>query len=354
MESQQPQFVNSESARNQLQELGIAATEYDAKLFTAIYYNDTQHLSFLIAEGANVNWADNYGRTPLLEAAYSGHTECVEMFIAEGADVNTADINGETPLHWAVKKGRTECVELLLEAGADVNKKDMYGHTPLYTAISWNQISCGQLLLASPGINVVMELQNMGITADKYDSKLFDAVRNNYPLLANLLIAAGADVNKRDMYGRTPLDYTKYHEYRFFNHYDSKLRNAINYNDTLVLHLLIAKGEDINEVDSDGNSLLHVALHYDHAECVRLLLTAPGIDINKANRFGETPLHWAAKNGRTACVRWLLAAPGIDVNKGDKDGATPLHLATESGHSECVRLLQSAGAGVNSTHEKSF
>ena len=111
MESPQPQSVNSESARNLPQELGIAATEYDAKLFTAIYYNDTQYLSFLIAEGANVNWANKDGITPLLQAAEKGHTECVKLLIAAEAEVNTAYKNGKTPLLLAAEKGHTECVK---------------------------------------------------------------------------------------------------------------------------------------------------------------------------------------------------------------------------------------------------
>ena len=100
MESQQPhsQSANSESARNQLQELGITPAEYDAKVFTAVENKDTQLLSLLIAAGADVNktykYGKKYGITPLHWAAENGHTECVEMLIAAGADVNTADIDG--------------------------------------------------------------------------------------------------------------------------------------------------------------------------------------------------------------------------------------------------------------------
>lgn len=80
----------------------------------------------------------------------------------------------------------------------------------------------------------------------------------------------------------------------------------------------------------------------------------PGINVNQQGNQGLTPLHQAIRNKNTECVRLLLAVPGIDINKANRFGETPLHLATESGHSECVRLLQAAGAGVNSTHEKSF
>ncbi|MBR5888317.1 MAG: ankyrin repeat domain-containing protein, partial [Akkermansia sp.] len=50
-------------------------------------------------------------------AANIGHTECVKLLIDAGADVNRANNEGRTPLSIAEKNGHTECAELLRAAG---------------------------------------------------------------------------------------------------------------------------------------------------------------------------------------------------------------------------------------------
>jgi len=46
------------------------------------------------------------------------------MLIANGADVNTADNNKMTPIHWTAGFGKKELTKLFLEKGADVNAKN--------------------------------------------------------------------------------------------------------------------------------------------------------------------------------------------------------------------------------------
>ena len=56
----------------------------------------------LIDEGADVQAADNKGRTPLHQTSGEGHLEVARLLLDEGADVQAADINGRTPLHEAL------------------------------------------------------------------------------------------------------------------------------------------------------------------------------------------------------------------------------------------------------------
>jgi ankyrin repeat protein len=75
---------------------------------------------------ADVNKADNVGRTPLWWAAENGHEAVVKVLIAAGADVNKSDNYGRTLLYWAVRYGHEAVVKMLIAAGADVNKADIY------------------------------------------------------------------------------------------------------------------------------------------------------------------------------------------------------------------------------------
>ena len=97
-----------------------------------------QHL----ADGADVNAKDKYGRTPLTHAAQFGRKEVAELLIANGADVNVKRNDGWTPLHTATK----EIAELLIAAGADLNAKDKYGGTPLDVAILMKKTETADIL----------------------------------------------------------------------------------------------------------------------------------------------------------------------------------------------------------------
>ena len=166
------------------------------------------------------------------------------------------------------------------------------------------------------------KLAAMGIT--DYDSAILEAYDN--PEKLALLITAGADVNKENKYGHTPLYW------------------AADKGDTECVKLLLAApGIDVNKADKYGYTSLYRAVRANHTQCTKLLLDAPGIHVNKENAYGVTPLSRAAYGNLTECVKLLLAAPAIDINKADTYGRTPLYWAERNGHTEIVELLQAAG-----------
>ena len=345
-------------------------------LSTAALEGHTECVKLLINVGADVNMADKYGWTPLFWAAWYGRTECVKLLITAGADVNKADKKGVTPLYMAAKSGCTECVKLLLDAGADVNKVDEDGYTPLYKAEEGGHTECAELLRAAgntheptieepaptPKITqqaAQAELQRRGISAREYDRKLLYAAENGETELVKLLIAAGTDVNKADMFGETPLykaaDNGRAECVKLLINAGADVNKANDKGETPLiwaaikgrteyLRLLLAAGADVNWADKDGKTPLYWAAYYSHAECVKLLI-AVGADVNKASHYGSTPLYYAAYYGHAECVKLLIDA-GADVNKADKFGETPLYKAEQRGHTECAELLRAAGGNT--------
>ena len=81
--------------------------------------NIKQHL----ANGADVNTKDRYGRTALLYAAYRENEEAIELLIAEGANVNAKNKKGRTPLNWAIDLKRTEIADLLRKHGGKMGEE---------------------------------------------------------------------------------------------------------------------------------------------------------------------------------------------------------------------------------------
>ena len=85
-------------------------------------------------QGADINFKDRYGRTPIFETARRDGD--IPLLVELGADIHVANIDGCTPLHIAAARGSKKAVRALLKAGAEIdartNDYDGYGHfTPL-------------------------------------------------------------------------------------------------------------------------------------------------------------------------------------------------------------------------------
>ena len=67
----------------------------------------------LVKAGADINIADDRGRTPINNAAEFGNDDCVALLVAYDADINIADNDGNTPMKRALKKDHEKIVKLL-------------------------------------------------------------------------------------------------------------------------------------------------------------------------------------------------------------------------------------------------
>lgn len=103
------------------------------------------------------------------------------------------------------------------------------------------------------------------------ESPLFDAIRKGNKAVLEELLAKGADVNAKGIYGRTPL----------YAAVSSGLKD--------IAELLLAKGADINAQNENGMTPLHMAVDAGKNDAVEFLL-ANGADINIKNDQGETAL----------------------------------------------------------------
>lgn len=128
------------------------------------------------------------------------------------------------------------------------------------------------------------------------------------------------------------------------NYYKSLFTASI-YNIPKLIHTI--KGKiNINEMNLNGKTALHLAVEHDHDKVIEVLLTS-GANVQAMNDFGKTALHVAAQDGYTKAISALLKAKDIDIHVKDDNAQTALYWAAKKGHTKIVKLLLSAGAPID-------
>ena len=288
-------------------------------LHWAAWVNNASAAKILLDAGADLESTDNDGQTPLLHAAASGGTSTVELLVGEGADVDAMSILGGPVIQFALMANDKRTVEILLEAGADVN--------PL---LPWNNL-CGKTLTSAV---------EAGATE---------------PIL-DLLIRAGANVDGRNEYFRTPL-----HEVIDVGGRDTAVGDSLS-----VARMLLEAGADVNSpirADRELMTPLDVARRKGQSEMAELLADAGALEFRKSvssedndfflvryfterwrNRGGQYG-HWGEtiREIQEKTVEVLLAA-GESGNPVDRWGRTSLHRAAQCDVPAAILAQRAAGA----------
>ncbi|KAL8906113.1 MAG: hypothetical protein Q9171_006404 [Xanthocarpia ochracea] len=117
--------------------------------------------------------------------------------------------------------------------------------------------------------------------------------------------------------------------------------NDVQTAETLLKQLRVEQPMDQN---SNSKALLEASEH-GTTEMVDMLLKY-GADINSEDKYGETALHMALRSSKIDTVNLLLAR-GAATNSTGWLGTTPLHYAADGGNEDCLLAVLRSGADVN-------
>ena len=236
-------------------------------------------------------WSRSKTARPLYISALCGFYDLVEHLVkTHPQDVNAIGGTHDFPLVAALLKGHIRVAELLFQRGADVSIQGTMKQVPLHRAVEWPR--------------------HFAVGAIQF------------------LLSHGADVDAQDKDNSTPLHWASF------------------FLDLELARTLLDHGANVNAGDNRGRISLHRALgsEYDSDEdrfgVVKLLMER-GADVNALNEDHETPLHLASRLV-SFTVTWFLLKRGADPNVENGEGKLPFQLARESIRKEMGQQMPSA------------
>jgi ankyrin repeat protein len=351
---------------------------------------DAALLSLLLKSRADVESPNDEGETALMTVARTGNVEAAKVLLKAGAKVNaTESWRGQTALMWAAAQGNPDMVRLLLKAGAKPNvmsferdwprkvtaeprpqNRPPGGFTALLLAAREGCVSCAQALLEGHA--------DINLTNPENITPLLMAVLNARFDVAKVLIAAGADVNRWDVWGRAPLySVIDYNTTPRGGRPDRPAADEVAPLD--IAQMLLERGANPNMQlklfppyrslgqDRGGDSILTVgttpllrAAKACDADSAKLLLKR-GALADLQNSLGATPLMVAAGIGWSSvdirgrfrneeqCIETaqVLVTAGANVDAVNGSGQTAVHGSAQLGWTRLVRFLRSKGARLD-------
>ena len=258
----------------------------------------------LVEHGAKTELFDIFGMSPL---HYAATKEVAEFLIRKGADVNLHTPKGPCPMETITDLDILQC---LLDHGGKIpfrKRGTLFNHDKSFSKIKlYLEAGANPNMRNSWGRTVLHGLD---------DPETFDLMVHQY----------GMDINCRDSLGKTPLFYVQNEEMlRCFLDCSDLDLNASDHEGKNILHtitnpslvpLYVRRGADVNKQDHQGNTPLHYNIH--SIEMIQALLSC-GADPNIKNVEGNTPLSMVQSKEILA----LFYYSGADISVQDNSGKT--------------------------------
>ena len=306
---------------------GVDVNHSDNDLFTAVHYaahkGKLAVLKLLHANGGNFHHVAHHGYNCIMLASLgTGDCETVSWLIEQGLDVNYCDKDFFTAIHCAAQKGKLDLLKLLHTNGANIHQVSRNG--------------TNSLMSASLGIGdceTVSWLIKHGVDVNFCNQKKYRAVHGaaqegNLDVL-KLLHKNGGNIHQLTSNG-----------------FNCIMLASEGNGDCETVSWLISQGVDVNHCDNYLFTAVHYAAFNGKLDLLKLL-HRNGAKIDQVDRDGKSPIITASLGtGDCDTVEWLIKQ-GVDVNNSNKDGLTAVHCAAEKNNLHLLKLLHKHGANIH-------
>lgn len=287
--------------------------------------HDYEILPKVIGRIENPDIRDEYGNT-LLSAAFSHYDVPIDMareLHARGGDLFARDMEGFTVLQNAFLGEDMRKISYLVSQIYDVGIPAGDEAETIAKLVKENRI---RLVDLWPGnIDSRWDLRN--------STPLVDAMMMGNTEFVKFLLLLGADPNRRDVEGVTPMMRALLTRFP---------GTTLSLKDMKVLSLVIDHGADVNARNNDGVTPLIYASVAGNLPAVRMLLEK-GARINDRDNDGWSALMHACENGKDGIARELVSR-GADIASKGKDGLDAATLCAVRGNNALLQVLKARGA----------
>ena len=268
------------------------------------------------------------GLCALHYAAREGHLVCTRVLLKFNQGLlQYSDDKGNAPVHWAAWAGNLEVLRcmveqdglsLLLMSGAD-------GHNPLQLAIQMNRTDCVRYIVKTCPVSIKLP--------DKRgQNAIHQAAKTGNTEIFNYLItrADTEDIHAQDeKNGNTALHLAATRGY------------------VEVVEVLLNVSDQILDIKNNNlSNAAHLAAISGHLSVLKQIVRRKSDTMFELENEGCTPLHFALHNGRVECVNWLLSNASIRKNLTRLD----LFSTLISPDAQCQSLLAKARKAVAEPH----
>ncbi|CAD8053328.1 unnamed protein product [Paramecium primaurelia] len=220
---------------------------------------------------------------------------------------------GKKAIHFGASRGDLDVFKFLVKKGADITLLDDDKNNPFIIAVQHNHIQIVKYLIEVHHVDV--NYQRNTITA------LHLAAQQSAIPMIELLLQAGANINALSNYG-TPVSF------------------AVAYQQNQSALHLIKKGADLNIIQNQMPSLLHLIIDQNNEELFNKIFEEfnDKIDVNIKDPDGWSALHLCAEKGLLKFSQILIQF-GADINY-ENQKQTPLDLAVQNEKWDCVQYYR--------------
>jgi len=280
----------------------------------ACYYSGLSVVQRLLKQGADINYEDWKGDTPLVYSIKSNNIDVVKFLLQQPELVTTKTLGPklETPLLKAVKWGKNQAVKCLVLRKKSVSVQDAEGKTPLFYALVKGNTVCVMILLKA------------GATR----GDLFDFKGNNALVVA---LEKGEFEAVKTLLGHL--------EFYLNKEICVEVLKLVCYMDQLDILKLLVKRKTPVEVTCGEKSVIFISYSLEFTEVTNYLLEVTPIKtLNQVTQQGDSLLFMAIRRNDLSFLKKLLAKK-VDLNSKDNLGRTAIQTANELGYTEAAELL---------------
>ncbi|WP_041223614.1 ankyrin repeat domain-containing protein [Deferribacter desulfuricans] len=335
--------------------------------------NKIKLLKDLIKKEKDINnLFDESGTHIIFYAIALGHYDVVNFLMEDGIDINLRGFRGYSLLHEIIisqefydKPDESfKLIKKLIDKGIDVNIRDDFGITPLLLSIEKQRFDIANYFLQH-GADINSKdicgrtLIHNFIANYVYTSEYYQLIDNkNYMEIIEFMIHNGAKPNTKDNIGQTPLATIgnskislKIAEYLISLGLDVDDRDVFGLSSVIyawleksydLLNLYLKYSKEISVSDVKKYDLL------TFLECFLKDYDYKTINYIYNTSITHTPLHLAIDTNDIKVIDFFLKK-GIYINARDENLMTPLHYAASNGNLEIVKFLVENGADINLT-----